>query len=212
MVDGAAEIAGQQGVDVVRPALTGLHDQRQIRRQGAVLRRTGGQVVGVGRLEVVGRQARTISRRAIVPDIGDRLAGRDGRDLLGREANAGEVAVIGVVQLMARRAHLVIDLEAALGGRTVKGAKRAGEAPGLLRQGRMVPLGTGRSGGKAADECRGGGGERNPAHHAFSIGLAAAPEGNGPPPRRTGLLMLSGRGSGRSSLPSTGRITRKCRK
>ena len=52
----------------------------------------------------------------------------------------------------------------------------------------------------------------NPAHHAFSIGLAVAPEGTGPPPPITGRLMLSGSGSGRSTLPRIGRITRKCKK
>ena len=44
---------------------------------------------------------------------------------------------------------------------------------------------------------------------AFSIGFAAAPASTGPPPRSTGIAMLSGSFSGRSRRPSSGRITRK---
>ena len=111
---------------------------------------------------------------------------------------------------MTDRADLGIDLEAALRRGEVEVAERTVEAPMLCRRCRCLLLGGGRCGHRTSHErCRQELTQR--AHHAFSIGLAVAPEGIGPPPPMTGRLMLSGSGSGRSSLPRIGRITRKCR-
>src|SRR5271163_4108817 len=91
-------------------------------------------------------------------------------------------------------ADVGIDLEPALGRREVERSEQAFETPFLVRQ--LAFLG----------ECWRGqqtGGEHprqkgtQLAHHAFSIGLAAAFRGSGPPPcpPRTGWLMLSGSGN-----------------
>ena len=117
-----------------------------------------------------------------------------------------------VLQRMTDGAHLGVNLEAALCCGKIEGAERAVETPALRRRGwRLGLLREGRS-SQASGQQNGRRHMMEHAHHAFSIGLAVAPDGIGPPPPRTGRLMLSGNGKGRSNFPSTGRITRKWRK
>ena len=110
---------------------------------------------------------------------------------------------------MTNGTDLRIDLEAALGRGEIETAEGAGKTP-VLRGWRGYVL---RPGGyrEGAGEHHGPDIATEPAHHAFPMGLAVAPDGRGPRPVMTGRLILSGNGSGRSSLPRMGRITRKCR-
>src|SRR3546814_5835228 len=120
---------------------------------------------------------------------------------------------LDVLQRVAGRAHLAIDLQTALQSMAVVGAEGAGEAPVHMRQRRAL---AGR-GGRARSGQRSGRGkgrqakQQSLAHPAFSIGLAVAPTG-APPPLRTGSPIEVGRGRGRSNTPSSGRTPRKCRK
>ena len=96
---------------------------------------------------------------------------------------------------MAGGADFLIDIQATLRAGDIDGAEDAVKAPFLVRQDDMLFRrndGTGKTDG----ECGAGQEQTKSAHHAF-------------PPPRTDLLMLSGNGKGRSSLPRTGRITRK---
>src|SRR5947209_4132344 len=107
---------------------------------------------------------------------------------------------------MAVGANVGINLKATLGGRQIEGPKEFLKAPAHIRQ-RSLILRLYRGNGQECAETSGHD-ESQLAHHAFSIGLAGAPPGTGPPPRppKTGRLMLSGSGDVRSSLPSNGRI------
>ena len=83
---------------------------------------------------------------------------------------------------MADRAHLGIDLEATLRGRQVERAEEPVEAPVLRRRCRRSSCAIARRGSQAGSATRRSQQRTQRAHHAFSIGLAAAPEGIGPPP------------------------------
>ena len=137
---------------------------------------------------------------------------RDRLDLVRRQADAREIAVVHQLHRVAVGADLGIDLEPPLRRREVEGAERPAEAPMLLGR-RLGLLRPRRAERGAAEQQPRGESQTQRAHQCFSIGFAAAPEGNGPPPAPiTGRLMLSGKGSGLSSTPSTGSSTRKCRK
>ena len=214
---GSPKPVGVGRTQIIGAALAGLLDQRHDRAATAhaVIRRTGCLLVREGRAEMVGRQAGPFRRLAVIVGGGHRHARGGGRHLLLGQADTPQVAEERLLHRMAGRAHVPIDLKTALGRSAIEGAERPVEAPVLVGIGDHLVSGESRRHRQRATEQRtteekgrkGG----KAAHHAFSIGFATAPPGSGPPPS-TGRLMLSGSGSGRSSLPSTGRITRKCRK
>src|SRR3546814_273987 len=119
---------------------------------------------------------------------------------------------------MAGRTDMIVDDEAPLLARLIEGSEDPVERPVDGGRRRRLAGGEDRPRRQQDGEARG---ERPAAqtleepsgHHAFSMGRAeGAPAATVPPPRRTGSLMLTGNGRGRSSLPSNGMMTRKCRK
>ena len=126
-------IAGQQRIDIGRPALARLGDQRQVGRKRIVVGRARRDLVGEGRREIIGRQ-RLARRRLAGVGIDRRHLGLPvGRDLLDLGLVVAEplqVAERDQLQAVAGRADLRIDLEAALQLGLVELAERpvAGEA------------------------------------------------------------------------------------
>lgn len=112
---------------------------------------------------------------------------------------------------MAGRTRLAVDLQAALGRGPVEGAEDALERPVPGGRFQRLRRPAGRAGGKAEDKRRDGK-EGFQRYRAFSIGLAAAPPATAPAPLRTGSLMLSGSGWGRSMNPKSGMRIRKWKK
>ena len=109
---------------------------------------------------------------------------------------------------MAGRADFLVNLEAALCTCSIISTENPIEGEFLIRDDNRLTRRMSRGCGEKA-KCQGEGLEGVAQHdQAFSIGLAAAPAGSGPPPK-TGRDMLSGSGSGRSSRASSGRTTRK---
>jgi len=94
-----------------------------------------------------------------------------------------------LLQGMAVGTNLRIDLEASLQGGEIKRAEGALEAPILMRHRVFLCHRTGKRqageenprGNRASDRHAGKQGTQR-AHQAFSIGLAVAPDGRGPPP------------------------------
>src|SRR5262249_53779856 len=87
------------------------------------------------------------------------------------------------------------------------GAEDALERPLLMRK-----FDGFRARGASGRDEDGDDGERQLAHHAFSIGLAGAGAAAKPPPFSTGSLMLCGQGSGRSNTLNSGSRTMKWKK
>ena len=132
--------AGEDRIDILRPALARLDDQRQIGRQRAAVVGAGGLLVGEGRREMIGRRAGRISgcpcRRRSRPCRWARpepcspprspcawASVKPGPPGSARSWNATWL------RPMAGRADFLVDLEAALQRAAVIGAERAFEGP-----------------------------------------------------------------------------------
>ena len=109
-----------------------LGDHRKVRRQRAVIGKPCDLLVGERRREVVRRPTGPLDLASAIVDLLELVFGSNRRGLLGRVSEAfriGEIAERQQAQAMAGRAHLAVDLEAALKLGLVKAAERTGERP-----------------------------------------------------------------------------------
>src|SRR4029453_3027942 len=102
---------------------TRLGDQRQVRRRGAAVGRTGCVLVRERRREIVRRAAGPLEHVAgVVRAVLDLVFGGKGCRLRGGVAGAagiGEVAEGDIGQAMAGRADFLVDLQTALQGAAI---------------------------------------------------------------------------------------------
>ena len=121
-------IAGQKRCNVIGAVAARLRHQRKIGRNRIVVRCGGSDIVGIGRREIVGRQARASGRFASVRvDPRNLLRCGEGFDLTLVVTDLLEVAEGHVLQAVTGRADFVVNLEAALELLDVPLAERAVE-------------------------------------------------------------------------------------
>src|SRR5262249_55043457 len=190
-----------------------LCDHGHVWRHGAVAR-AGRRVVGKGWRESVGEPAGAILDLTLIVWLAlDLVFGGDGGGLRGRETGPAGIcqrAGRDQFQPVTNLADLPVDLEAALELCAVELAERSGERPFIHgRRRRLVLLRPRRRGergerdGESEDDARAG----HKTSQAFADGGAGAPMGL--PSRSTDSEIEFGTGLVLSTLPSTGRITRK---
>src|SRR5262249_35252851 len=125
-----------------------------------------------GFLEAIRQLGRPVGRLAVVVQIWDLDVLDQALDLIFAQVELHKVAIREQRERMAGRAHIGIDLIAALGGGTVVGAERPFEVPMAMR--RML-LGFG-GGNGFAPNCGGTGGQGGKRHGAhddyFAHGLS----------------------------------------
>src|SRR5262249_25346206 len=125
--------------DVIRTARTGLNDQRQIGRQGTVVRGTCRLIVRERSRNWVRRPSWALEHLTfVVWSVRDLIAGGDGLYLVLGVADIGEVAEVQVLDRMADRANLLVNLKAALRRRPVVGTEDSIKGPLLAWQWRAL--------------------------------------------------------------------------
>ena len=119
---GLLGVTGKEGKDVVATAVSGLDDERKIRRQSTVVGGTGGLVVLVWAGQVVGELSGALLNVALVIGLGVVLV------LLGKSlglVDSHEVAddcpVGNTLERVARSADFAVDLETSAKGAVVVG-------------------------------------------------------------------------------------------
>src|SRR5215475_5809541 len=193
-----------------------LGDHREIGRYGIVAS-TGGLVVGKRRRESIGQPAGAILDLALIVGLAlDLVFGRDGGRLRNRKtgpARIGKRAERHQLEPMTDLADLAIDLEPALELRAVVFAERPRERPLVHgRRRRFVLLRQDRRGERGEPNAESEDGARD--GHGVPL-QAFAPAGGGAgapmglPSGSTDSEIEFGSGLVLSTLPSTGRITRK---
>ena len=205
--------SGDDRIDVLRTALAGLDDQRQVGRQRAAIARAGGFFIGKRRREVICGDARTgqalafvVGRLAFVVRIGRNLVA--GGDCLAlRFAEANTAATLATAQIVERDAieavtggaDFLVDLETTLHGRAVICAERTVERKAhILGRHRLAEIdGLRVCCSRQGQERSKGERERFHIRHPHSAGLS------------TGCAMEAGSGFGVSMRPSSGMISQK---